>query len=147
MEEAQLTFSQMLQLISSGIISFAGVITALAVICKPVRKFFLKSFLFISGAKKDEELRQLIIDKETKLFEKIEEVSNKCDDNEKDRLRNVIFSYGHQARKHEEIDGEEFEFLRHAYDRYLALGGNDLAHHEFEFIEKYYNNSGWRVNN
>lgn len=73
---------------------------------------------------------------QTKRMDKIEEDLIM---NERDRLKHVMFEYGNRARKKDSIPGEEFRYLQQVFEKYTNLGGNDIAHDEYEFVRDYYN--------
>lgn len=145
--------------------SIGVILATLSAIFKPLRKFFTWLFKTIFGSNENEILKELKqfetrMDKKidsvsTKVDEKIDELSDKVDkkievvaekvdENERGRLRQVIFDYGNKARKHEKIDGEHFRYLQECYNKYHnELNGNSIAMDEYLFTEKYYNNSGW----
>lgn len=63
--------------------------------------------------------------------------------NERDRLKQEIFTFGNRARKREHISSEEFRYLQQVFEKYTSLGGNDIAHDEYNFVADYYNNKCW----
>ncbi len=138
-----------LSMFSSIAVSLAAIIGLLSTVFKPVRNGVLWIIRRIYGTRKDEMMDE-IIGVRDELCAKIEgvkdsinDVSQKVDENEMDRIRSEIFKYGNYARKGEKISGEEFRRLQEVFDKYEHLGGNGIAHDEFRFITNYYNTSGW----
>lgn len=67
------------------------------------------------------------------------EVKNQNDQNEKDRLRDIIFRYGNYARRGTHISSEQFRNLQRNYVKYRKLGGNDIGQQEYKMTAEYYN--------
>lgn len=84
-----------------------------------------------------------IVELRTHLQDRIEAVSEQAQTNERDRLKQTIFTYGNYARAKSPISSEEFRYLQQVFQKYTSLNGNDIAHDEFEFITHYYNNRLW----
>ena len=135
--------TEVLSTISAWATSATIILAALSAIFKPIRNAIMWLFRKVVGTSGNEKVINEIKIVEEKLSEKIEAVSENCDLNERDRLQQIIFNYGNFARRKQEISGEEFRFLQRAFKKYACLGGNDIAHDEYIFIENYYNNSGW----
>jgi hypothetical protein len=71
--------------------------------------------------------------------ERMDKIEEDLVRNERDRLKHVIFEFGNRARKNDVIPGEEFRYLQQVFEKYTKLGGNDIAHDEYEFVRDYYN--------
>lgn len=140
-----------LSTISSVAISITAIITLIAMVVKPFRKW-IGGTINRSIGKRDEnmitELKRVersFMSRCDDLEKKIDAVSEENKSNERDRLRSEIFRFGNYARKHEVIAADEFRSLQRDFAKYTRLGGNDIAHDEYEFITDYYNNQRWRV--
>lgn len=105
--------------------------------------FFTKFGNKISGKDRDDAIIKRVGKVEETLTKKINDVSEKCDDNERERLRNVIFSYSRRIPYKEYISGEEIADLKSVYQRYANLNGNGQGHDEYNRIINYYNEKGW----
>lgn len=150
-----------LHLYGELIIFIAGVISALGVIYKLLRgwlkkfeKRFATSEIESTLTKKMTELQEKVLNtlvsKEQSMLQKIDDLdkrltalSIKNDENERDRLKDVLFRYGNFCRKGSVITSEEFRKICQDFSKYTSLGGNDIAHDEYEFIKDYYNNKRW----
>ena len=139
---------------SSIAVSLAAIIGLLSMVFKPVRDGVMWVIRRIYGTKKNEMISAInnvkdeLCEKMDTMQQSISNVSEKVDDNERDRLRTEIFSYGNRARKGEEISGEEFRRLQEIFQKYEEkLHGNGIAREEFSYITSYYNESGWQKHN
>lgn len=132
--------------ISTYAVNITTIGAAAALICKPFRKLIVKIWRKIAGERKNisDEVGDKIDAMEQRLTALIDTISEKCDTNERDRLKQIIFSYGNYARKRQKISSEEFRYLQQCFEKYTNLGGNDIAHSEFDFVTDYYNRQGWR---
>jgi hypothetical protein len=61
------------------------------------------------------------------------------DENERDRLRHILFHYGNTARRGGEISSEEYRYLQMCYEKYTGLGGNGIACDEMALVSRHYN--------
>lgn len=127
--------TEALSVFSSWAVSVTAIVAALSAVFKPFRKAMTAVRKKICGDTGIERIQKQI---ET-LDGKIDSVSEKADDNEKDRLRSELFRYGNYARKGAVITSEEYRLIQRMYTKYEKLGGNDIAHDEYEFIRDYYN--------
>lgn len=143
---AQIT--EILSTFAAWATSLAVILATLSAIFKPVRKVFM--FIakrIFSDDKSSENISSEIKAMEDRLSKKIDDVSSKVDANERDRLKKIIFDFGNRARSRNPISGEDFRFLQQSFKKYTSLGGNDIAHDEYVFVEQYYNESKWLSNN
>lgn len=143
------------------IVLLGGVVSALGVIYKLFRGWLKKLEGRFSTAERDAEMLQKMEDMDKEMLKRIDDrdkalikkiddldskidaISQKNDDNEKDRLKDVLFRYGNFCRRGAVITSEEFRKVGQDFSKYTALGGNDIAHDEYEFIKDYYNNKRW----
>ena len=138
--------TEMLSVFSAWAISITAIVAALSAVCKPVRNLvkYIFSFLF---KKKDEEKNEILAEIkefESRINKKVDGIIEKVDDNERDRLKQIIFDFGNRARRHEKISGEDFRNLQSCYHKYHdVLKGNGAGQEEYKFVEHYYNESGW----
>lgn len=140
---------------AAAIAAIAGSVTIIMTAIATTSETFRKTVASVFGGifrRKRNDMKQLIDDitslssKIDSLDTKIDEVASKVgvveqknDENEKDRLKSVIFSYGNMARRKQHISSEEFRYLQTQFEKYTKLGGNDIAHEEYEFVVDYYN--------
>ena len=89
-------------------------------------------------------LRKRLRGTEERLMEALDALSEKVDANERDRLRQELFRYGNLARRGAKISGEEFRYLQECFEKYTRLGGNGIAHDEYELVRAYYDREGWK---
>ena len=136
--------TEFLTIFSSWAIAITAIVTALAAVCKPIRKFIVwigKKLFDPKTNKVVDELKRVeagLSEKmdqinarhdavEKVLSDKIDEVATKCDLYEKNRLRTNIFRMGNCARHHEVISSEEFRNLQQDFEDYTELHGNGTA--------------------
>lgn len=139
----------------AAIAAIAGSVTIIMTAIATTSETFRKTVASVFGRifrRKWNDKKQLIDDiaslssKIDSLDTKIDDVASKMDivgrkndENEKDRLKSVIFGYGNMARRKQHISSEEFRYLQTQFEKYTKLGGNDIAHEEYEFVVDYYN--------
>lgn len=118
----------------------------LSAVCKPIRtaikKVWVKFFGQSSSDKILTEIKNIRVELKD-VSDKCNEVSRKNDQNELDRLRDVLFRYGNLARAGNKITSEEFRYIQRVFQKYTSMGGNDIAHEEYMFIQEYYNHKRW----
>ena len=66
-------------------------------------------------------------------------LERRVDDNEADRLAEVIFCYGNLARRGHALNGEDFRFVQRVYEKYSSgLGRNGIVAEEYDYIKESY---------
>ena len=138
--------TQILSVFSAWAISISAIMGALSAVCKPLRTLIATLYKKLFGATSSDKILEEIKGMRTELnavSEKCDKVSDKNDANERDRLKDVLFRYGNYARQGVVITGEEFRYIQKVFIKYTDLGGNDIAHDEYKFIEDYYNHRRW----
>lgn len=118
-----------------------GVVLSGVIQISPIKINPWSAFLRFIGSAINAELKKEISDIKAQL----EVCINTIDANEKDRLKKIIFDFGNRARSKQQISGEDFRFLQQSFRKYTSLGGNDIAHDEYVFVEQYYNESKWET--
>lgn len=79
------------------------------------------------------------------IMDKLHELENKVDNNERDRIRHEIFTFGNNLRNEtREYTAEEFKHIFDIYEKYENLGGNGKAKIEMKYIEEQYLKLGGR---
>ena len=72
---------------------------------------------------------------------KIDNLEEKTDDNERDRIRNEILMFGNALRCGQTFPKDNFEHIRDIYQKYHEkLHGNGLITEEYSYIMNIYNN-------
>lgn len=75
-----------------------------------------------------------------RMAEKLENLSERVDENEKDRLRAELADYATRCRHGEHLYEAEFEHVQAIYEKYHdVLGGNSRGTSNYKFIVDYYN--------
>lgn len=151
--------------ITSHIEILTGLITALLILVEKVKAIPwhpVTSFFSWLGKKLNTELRtevSMLSKQITVSMDKNEEVHchvrqqldeyNKrlvalkrdIDENEKDRIKQIIFHYGAVSRNKGHISIEEFRYIQDIYYKYHGpLNGNGKVTEEYELISSYFNN-------
>lgn len=136
-------------------ISLTAIIALLSVLFKPVRKFVVWIYKRITKykdrneevIKKINEMEELLTKKienvESVLSMQIEEVSNRNDENEKDRIRWEVLDFANSCRNGRRHSKEEFVHifeLRTKYERLLKKTGgeNGVFEEDYKYILKVY---------
>ena len=144
-----------LSVFSSIAVSLAAIIALLSTIFKPIRKLIMFIYRKIIGGKsKSEEIINKINDfqneitkkvegVETTLSEKIQAVSERNDENEKDRIRWEILDFANSCRNGRRHSKEEFAHvieLKVKYEKLLEKSGdkNGVFEEDYKYIEKLY---------
>lgn len=146
--------TNVLQTFSTWAISITAIVAALSAVCKPVRdlvQWGLKRFS--NNSEIINEIKSVKTEMNDRMDamngrmddmrQRIEAVSTKNDENERDRLKHTIYQYGNYARKGQRISSEEFRYLQECFEKYTGLGGNGSAHKEMDFVTDYYNHQHW----
>lgn len=143
--------TEVLSTISAWTVSATAIVTFLSLIFKPIRKVIGTLISKIVGKRDDSVIVELkrvektFLDRCSTLEQKIDDVSKANQANERDRLRSEIFRVGNAARHGEPISIEEFRSLQRDFEKYTNLGGNDIAHDEYEFVRDYFDNKRWEA--
>lgn len=144
-----------LSVFSSIAVSLAAIIALLSTIFKPIRKFVIWAYKKIIGEKsKSEEIIKKINDfqneitkkvdnVENTLSEKIQAVSDRNDENEKDRIRWEILDFANSCRNKRKHSKEEFKHiidLKVKYEKLLEKTGdrNGVFEEDWKYIEEIY---------
>lgn len=69
----------------------------------------------------------------------MEKITLAIQENEKDRLRDQIYTAADRARHGEHITGEYYSRIRETFTKYTDMGGNSGARQEYQFFCEYYN--------
>lgn len=116
-----------------------GLVLSWVIQITPIKVNPWSAFLKFIGSIINAELKKELSEVKAQLKICIETI----DANERDRLKKIIFDFGNKARSKQHISGEDFRFLQQSFKKYTSLGGNDIAHDEYVFVEQYYNESKW----
>lgn len=149
--ESMKQITEILSTVSAWTVSATAIVTFLAMIFKPIRKLIGTLITKVIGKRDDSVISELkrvektFLDRCSTLEKKIDEVSEANKMNERDRLRSEIFRFGNAARRGEPIGVEEFRSLQRDFEKYTALGGNSIAHDEYEFVRDYFNDKRWEM--
>lgn len=144
-----------LQTFSAMAVSLTAIIGLLSLIFKPVRQSVMWVYKRIShGKDRDEKLIKKMNDieetftmkvdsLETSLSKKIQDVSDRNDENEKDRIRWEILDFANSCRNGRKHSKEEYAHvieLKEKYERLLEKTGdkNGVFEEDFKYIEKLY---------
>ena len=85
------------------------------------------------------EFMKVSAESDEKIINIIQGVEDSIRINEKDRIRNIIFSYGRVARSHGHITTDEWRYIQDLYYKYHNdLGGNGQVTEEYDFVKGYY---------
>lgn len=148
-------FVPILQTFSAMAVSLTAIITLLSLVFKPVRQCVVFVFKRITHNKdRDENLIKKISEVEetftarmdnleSTLSTKIQSVSDRNDENEKDRIRWEILDFANSCRNERRHSKEEFVHvieLKEKYERLLEKSGdsNGVFEEDFKYIEKLY---------
>lgn len=148
-------FVPILQTFSAMAVSLTAIITLLSLVFKPVRQCVVFVFKRITHNKdRDEKLIKKISEVEetftvrmdnleSTLSTKIQSVSDRNDENEKDRIRWEILDFANSCRNGRRHSKEEFVHvieLKEKYERLLEKSGdsNGVFEEDFKYIEKLY---------
>lgn len=140
---------------SSIAISLSAIIGLLSLVFKPVRKCVVWIFKKVSGRKTKEEeflkaiedLKKSLTEKvdgvETNLLEKIQEVSDRNDENEKDRIRWEILDFANSCANKRKHSREEFEHIIELNEKYKKLlektgDSNGVFEISYDYIKDVY---------
>lgn len=83
------------------------------------------------------------VDTNEQIMAALDKINDKIDGNEKARLRSEIVRYYNKMLANQPISTQEYSYLmEEVFAPYTALGGNGLAKHMMEQIEKYVLNGG-----
>lgn len=140
---------------STMAISLSAIIALLSVLFKPVRKLIVWLYKkLINGKSKFDEVLGKIDSMETKfekkvddlentLSNKIQEVSDKNDENEKDRIRWEVLSFANSCRNSRKHSKEEFTHIFELEKKYEELlkrtdDKNGVFELDYEYIKGIY---------
>lgn len=144
-----------LQTFSAMAVSLTAIITLLSLVFKPVRQCVMFVYKKIThGKDRDEKILKKIADMEhtftarvdnleSTLSTKIQEVSDRNDENEKDRIRWEILDFANSCRNGRQHSKEEYVHvieLKEKYERLLEKSGdrNGVFEEDFKYIKKLY---------
>ena len=144
-----------LQTFSAIAVSLTAIITLLALVFKPIRQFIVFIYKRIThGKDRDEKLIKKINEMEatitarvdnieSTLSTKIQEVSDRNDENEKDRIRWEILDFANSCRNGRKHSKEEFNHiieLNKKYKRLLEKTGdeNGVFEEDYKYIQGLY---------
>ena len=149
------SIASVLAILSQISVSLVSIIGFLALIFKPVRRLITYIYKRISGDKdknekilsKINELEQTFTNRvdnlENTLSTKIQEVSDRNDENEKDRIRWEILDFANSCRNGRKHSKEEFNHiieLRVKYEKLLEKTGdeNGVFEEDYKYIQSLY---------
>lgn len=144
-----------LQTFSAMAVSLTAIIGLLSLVFKPVRQCIVWVYKkAVHGKDRDEKILNKINDLEravtskvdnleSTLSMKIQEVSDRNDENEKDRIRWEILDFANSCRNNRKHSKEEFNHiieLKVKYERLLEKSGdkNGVFEEDFKYIEGIY---------
>lgn len=144
-----------LQTFSAMAVSLTAIITLLSLVFKPFRSFIVwvyKKMIHEKDRnevvlKKIDDLEQTFTTRvdnlESTLSKKIQDVSDRNDENEKDRIRWEILDFANSCRNGRKHSKEEFNHiieLRVKYEDLLAKSGdkNGVFEEDFKYIQRLY---------
>ena len=85
------------------------------------------------------QLNAKVEQRDAELYGMFNNLSDRIDVNESDRIRAEIFGYGRIARTHGYITTEEWRHIQDVYYKYHnVLKGNGQVTEEYEYIKQYY---------
>lgn len=142
---------QIFQNIATVIGCVSTCIALLMAIVKPLRQWFMESFIRQSQYK---ELKTTVdniatninisLENDRKLEQRLTRVEKNVLDNEADRLRSELFDCGNRCRRRIRLHPEEMEHIRAVYKKYSdGLHQNGSGEAEFQFITNYYNHQSF----
>ena len=149
------SITSILSTFSAIAVSLTAIIALLSTVFKPVRRCVSWLYKkFINNKDKDKavldkigELERTFTNRvdtlESTLSTKIQEVSDRNDENEKDRIRWEILAFANSCRNNKKHSKEEFVHvieLKEKYERLLEKTGdkNGVFEEDFKYIEKLY---------
>lgn len=90
--------------------------------------------------RRDEEMHSHVKQQLEDHHRKLALLKQDIDENEKDRIRQIIFHYGAIVREGRQMSVEEFRYVQDIYYKYTGpLNGNGKVSEEYKLISDYFN--------
>lgn len=123
--------------------SAISIVTFLALIIKPVRKWLVNKIVAITH-KKEIEAQEKKLNSLAKELAEVKGVINEIKEllfiNEKDRLKGELFNCGNRCRRNIPLPLEEYRYIQEVYQKYSdELHCNHNGTEEYEYIRDYFN--------